>query len=96
MTTQTEITQKNHHRAVRFLWSFLIGATTVSLIGNIAHAVLPYLPHVVIQIGAAAVPPLRCSPPCTASPSLCVPERRAGCTAGRSARSQPSASGHSR
>lgn len=33
-------------------------ATTVSLIGNIAHAVLPYLPHVVIQIGAAAVPPV--------------------------------------
>ena len=44
MTTQTEITQRNHHRAVRFFWGFLIGATTVSLIGNIAHAVLPYLP----------------------------------------------------
>jgi hypothetical protein len=58
MTTQTEITQKNHRRAVRFFWCFLIGATTVSLIGNIAHAVLPYLPNVVIQIGAAAVPPI--------------------------------------
>jgi Protein of unknown function (DUF2637) len=58
MTTQTEITQKNHRRAVRFFWGFLIGATTVSLIGNIAHAVLPYLPHVAIQIGAAAVPPI--------------------------------------
>ena len=58
MTTQTEITQRNHHRAVRFFWCFLIGATLVSLIGNITHAVLPYIPHVVIQIGAAAVPPI--------------------------------------
>ena len=56
--TQTEIAVKNHRRAVRFFWCFLLGATTVSLIGNIAHAVLPYLPHVVIQIGAAAVPPV--------------------------------------
>jgi hypothetical protein len=37
---------------------FLIGATTVSLIGNIAHAVLPYIPRIDIQIGAAAVPPI--------------------------------------
>ena len=58
MTTQTEITQRNHHRAVRFFWGLLIGATTVSLIGNVAHAVLPYIPRIVIQIGAAAVPPI--------------------------------------
>jgi len=58
MTTQTEITQKNHRRAVRFFWGVLIGATLVSLVGNITHAVLPYIPHVVIQIGAAAVPPI--------------------------------------
>jgi hypothetical protein len=58
MTTQTETSQRNHRRAVRFFWCFLIGATTVSLLGNIAHAVLPYLPRVVIQIGAAAVPPI--------------------------------------
>jgi hypothetical protein len=58
MTTQFEIAAKNHRRAVRFFWCLLIGATTVSLVGNIAHAVLPYLPHVVIQIGAAAVPPI--------------------------------------
>ena len=56
--TQTEIAAKNHHRAVRFFWSLLIGATAVSLIGNIAHAVLPYVPRIVIQIGAAAVPPI--------------------------------------
>jgi Protein of unknown function (DUF2637) len=58
MSTLTEIARKNHHRAVRFFWGFLIGATTVSLIGNIAHAVLPYLPRIVVQIGAAAVPPI--------------------------------------
>jgi len=58
MTTQIEITQRNHRRAVRFFWCFLIGATTVNLIDNIAHAVLPYLPTAVIQIGAAAVPPI--------------------------------------
>jgi hypothetical protein len=58
VTTQTEINQRNHHRAVRFFWCLLIGATLVSLIGNITHAVLPYVPHVVVQIGAAAVPPI--------------------------------------
>jgi hypothetical protein len=56
--TQTEITRRNHSRAVRFFWCFLIGATLVSLIGNVAHAVLPYLSRIVIQIGAAAVPPI--------------------------------------
>lgn len=58
MTTQAETTQKDHDHAVRFFWGLLIGATTVSLLGNVAHAVLPYLPRVVIQVGAAAVPPL--------------------------------------
>jgi len=58
MTTQAEITQRSHHRAVRFFWCLLIGATTVSLIGNVARAVLPYLPPVAVQIGAAAVPPV--------------------------------------
>jgi hypothetical protein len=58
MSTPTEISQRNHRRAVRFFWGFLLGATAVSLVGNIAHAVLPYIPHVVVQIGAAAVPPI--------------------------------------
>jgi Protein of unknown function (DUF2637) len=56
--TQTETTQRNHRRAVRFFWCFLIGATAASLIGNVAHAVLPYVPPIVVQIGAAAVPPM--------------------------------------
>jgi len=58
MTTQAESAQHNHRRAVRFFWAFLIGASTISLIGNVAHAVLPYISHVAIQIGAAAVPPI--------------------------------------
>jgi hypothetical protein len=58
VTTQSEITQKNHRRAVRFFWGLLIGATLVSLTGNITHAVLPYIPHIAIQIGTAAVPPV--------------------------------------
>ncbi|HME77641.1 MAG TPA: DUF2637 domain-containing protein [Mycobacterium sp.] len=58
MTTQAEISQGNHRRAVRFFWGLLIGATTVSLLGNITHAVLRYVPQVVIQVGAAAVPPM--------------------------------------
>ena len=58
MTNQIDIMKKNHRRAVHFFWCLLIGATTVSLLGNVAHSVLPYLPKVVIQIGAAAVPPI--------------------------------------
>ena len=58
MTNQTEVSKRTHRRAVRFFWGFLIGATAVSLIGNIAHAALPYIPRIVIQIGAAAVPPI--------------------------------------
>jgi Protein of unknown function (DUF2637) len=56
--TQTEIAAKNYRRAVRFFWGFLIGATLVSLIGNVVHAIWYLIPVVVIQIGAAAVPPL--------------------------------------
>ena len=58
MAARTEITQRTRHRAVRFFWGLLIGATMVSLIGNIAHAVLPYLSLIVVQIGAATVPPI--------------------------------------
>jgi hypothetical protein len=58
MTTQTEITQRNHDRAVQFFWALLIGATIVSLLGNVTHALLPYLPRIFVQVGAAAVPPV--------------------------------------
>jgi hypothetical protein len=95
MTTQTEITQKNHHRAVRFFWGLLMGATLVSLVGNEVHALLPYIPKVVIQIGAAAVPPSFSWPPCMGSPSPSVRVHRAGSTDGLSRRLQSSVRAHS-
>jgi Protein of unknown function (DUF2637) len=58
MTNQMEVSKRTHRRAVRFFWGFLIGATTMSLAGNIGHAVLSYIPRVVVQIGAATVPPI--------------------------------------
>jgi Protein of unknown function (DUF2637) len=58
VTSAPASTQRTHQRAVRFFWALLIAATTVSLIGNVAHAMLPYLPRVLIQISAAAVPPI--------------------------------------
>jgi len=41
MSTQAPAAQKKHTRAVRFFWGLLIAATTISLVGNVAHAVLP-------------------------------------------------------
>jgi hypothetical protein len=58
MMNQTEVSKRTHRRAVRFFWGFLIGATTISLAGNITHAVLSYIPRIVVQIGAATVPPI--------------------------------------
>jgi hypothetical protein len=58
MMNQTEVSNRTHRRAVRFFWGFLIGATTISLASNITHAVLSYIPRIVVQIGAATVPPI--------------------------------------
>jgi Protein of unknown function (DUF2637) len=55
---QTEIAARHHRRATRWFWFLLIGATLVSLVGNIAHALMPYIPAVAIQIGVASVPPI--------------------------------------
>jgi hypothetical protein len=57
MNNQIDTAKSNHRRAMRFL-CLLIGAATVSLTGNVAHAVLPYMSRISIQIGAAAVPPI--------------------------------------
>ena len=46
-----------HRRARRWFWRLLIAATAVSVLGNIVHALLPHLPSVAVQIGAAAIPP---------------------------------------
>jgi hypothetical protein len=45
VTSAPASTQTTHQRAVRFFWALLIAATTVSLVGNVAHAILPYLPR---------------------------------------------------
>jgi hypothetical protein len=58
MNDQIDATKSHHRKAKRFFWGLLIGSTTVSLLGNVAHAVLPYIPRIGIHIGAAAVPPI--------------------------------------
>jgi len=58
MSVQTDAKQQKHGRAVTFFWAILIGATVVSLTGNVVHAVLPHVPEVAVRIGAAAVPPV--------------------------------------
>ncbi|SIG37685.1 Protein of uncharacterised function (DUF2637) [Mycobacteroides abscessus subsp. abscessus] len=40
LLTSTEIAQRHHHRATRFFWTWLAGATAVSLCGNVVHAAL--------------------------------------------------------
>lgn len=37
-STQADITRRNHERAVRFFWTWLVLATWLSLAGNVAHA----------------------------------------------------------
>ncbi len=49
MTSQTEVSLRNYHRAFRFFWVLLIGASTVSVTGNIAHAALPYVPRIIVR-----------------------------------------------
>ena len=58
MISQATAVSANHSRAARFFWSVLVGATAVSLVGNVAHAILPFIPTVGIQVAAAGVPPL--------------------------------------
>ncbi|MBE5454135.1 hypothetical protein E3G52_001008 [Mycobacteroides abscessus] len=56
--TQTELAQRAHHRATRFFWSWLAGATAVSLAGNVVHAALTASPSTRwLAAAVAAVPP---------------------------------------
>jgi hypothetical protein len=74
----------------------LIGATTVSLIGNIAHATLSHIPCIVVQIGDAAVHPVALLA-AVHGIALAVRAGASGTgTAGRLARSQPLARARSR
>ncbi|WP_079676573.1 DUF2637 domain-containing protein [Mycobacteroides abscessus] len=56
--TSAEIAQRHHRRATRFFWAWLAGATAVSLIGNVAHAVLTATESTRwLAAAVAAVPP---------------------------------------
>ncbi|MBN7483919.1 hypothetical protein I3U71_25640, partial [Mycobacteroides abscessus subsp. massiliense] len=56
--TSTELSQRHHRAAVRFFWSWLAGATAVSLAGNVAHAWLTSSPSARwLSAAVAAVPP---------------------------------------
>jgi hypothetical protein len=57
MTNQIDTSKSTHRRAVRFFWCFLIGATLVSLWGMWCTRSCRTF-HIVIQIGAAAAPPI--------------------------------------
>jgi hypothetical protein len=56
--TQGDITRRNHRRAIRFFWTWLILTTLVSLAGNVAHAWLTAAPGTRwLAACVAAVPP---------------------------------------
>ena len=56
--TSAEFTQRNHYHAVRYFWSWLFIATSVSLAGNVAHAWLIAAPGTRwLAACVAAVPP---------------------------------------
>jgi hypothetical protein len=63
----------------------LIGASLISLLGNVAHAVLSFIPRVGIQIGAAAVPPIALLAAVHGIALAVRAEHPGGCTAGPSA-----------
>ena len=61
MTTLTasELATRHHRRAIRFFWSWLLGATLLSLAGNVAHAVLTAPPDTRwLAAAVATVPPI--------------------------------------
>lgn len=56
--TSTELAQRHHRAAVRFFWSWLAGATVVSLAGNVIHAALTASSSTRwLAAAVAAVPP---------------------------------------
>lgn len=57
--TSTELAARQHHRATRFFWSWLAGATAVSLAGNVIHAWLTASTGARwLAAAVAAVPPV--------------------------------------
>ena len=58
LLTTSELAARHHRRAVSFFWAWLIGATLVSLAGNITHALLASPPNLRwVAAAVAMVPP---------------------------------------
>lgn len=56
--TATDLAHRNHRRAVRFFWTWLILSTCVSLVGNVVHAWVLAEPRTQwLAVGVAVVPP---------------------------------------
>ena len=54
----TEIAARNHQRAVRFLWCWLMGTAAASIGGNIAAAILPTEYDRSLKAALAIIPPV--------------------------------------
>lgn len=60
MSTLTDRAELDVERATahKFFWRWLVGATLLTLMGNAAHALLPYVPTTAIRLAVYLVPPL--------------------------------------
>ncbi|AGM26819.1 hypothetical protein MASS_0217 [Mycobacteroides abscessus subsp. bolletii 50594] len=45
-------------RAHQFFWRWLVGATLLTLVGNAAHALLPYIPTTLVRLSVYLIPPV--------------------------------------
>lgn len=45
-------------RAHQFFWRWLVGATALTLAGNAAHALLPYIPTTAVRLSVYLIPPV--------------------------------------
>ncbi|MDQ8118520.1 DUF2637 domain-containing protein [Mycobacteroides abscessus] len=46
------------HQAYQFFWRWLVGATALTLAGNATHALLPYIPVLVVRLAVYLIPPV--------------------------------------
>lgn len=60
MSTLTDRAESDAERAKahRFFWRWLIGATALTLLGNAAHALLPYIPTTLVRLSVYLIPPV--------------------------------------
>lgn len=60
MSTLTDRAEHDAERvqAHRFFWRWLVGATALTLAGNAAHALLPYIPTLLVRLSVYLIPPL--------------------------------------